>query len=134
MMLGFAPLRKEQSLGLRSSLRVPETISAINESTQQKTSSTTEPKWKAPFKIVIVESERFKFRLACCGDISLWVKKEHALKRKKSALNRKRQTEQNVTQSERCFSGQFRTAPAPPAEPGLDAWTEKTAHDQGGGW
>jgi hypothetical protein len=30
-------------------------------------------------------------------------------------------------------SGWFRTAPAPPAEPGRDTRTEKTAHDQGGG-
>lgn len=111
-----------------------ETISTSSGPARQKTSNTTEPERQALFKTFIVESERLKSGLVCFGGTSLWVKQKACLKRKKSALNGKWQTEHGRTQSERDFFGRFRTAPAPPAEPGRDDRTEKTAHDQGGGW
>lgn len=110
-----------------------ETISTSSGLTQQKTSNITKQELQTPFRIAIVKSERFKSGLARDCGISLWVKQKPCLKRKKSALNGKWQTEHSRTKAERGFSGRFRTAPAPPAAPGQDARTEKTALIMGGG-
>ena len=130
---GLASLRKRHLLGYGSRLGLVETSNASSGLTQQKTSSTTETERQAVFKTAIIESERLKLGLVRFCGTSLWVKQKHALKRKKSALNEKRQSERSRTRAEQCFSGRFRTAAAPPAEPGRDVRTEKTAHDQGGG-
>lgn len=130
---GLASLRKWQLLGHGSHLGRVETISTSSGPTQQKTSNTTEPERQAQFRIAIVESERHKSGLSCCGGIKLWLEQKPVLKRKKSVLNGKWQTEHRRTKAERGFSGRFRTAPAPPAAPGRETQTEKTAHDQGGG-
>jgi len=126
---GVVSIRKWHLLGCGSRLGLVETSITSSGPAQQKISNTTETERQAVFKTVIVESERLKSWLVYGGGISLWVKQKPCLKRKKSALNEKRQSEHSRTQTEQGFSGWFRTAPAPPAAPGLDARTEKTAHD-----
>lgn len=122
---GVVFLRKWRLLGVSSFPGRVETISTSNGLTQQKTSDTAEPEQQAQFRIAIVESERLKSGLVRDSGIKLWVKQKPCLKRKKSVSNEKWQTENSRTQAERGFSGQFRTAPAPPAEPGAGCLDRK---------